>query len=266
MPTTGRASPISSDILAGRLGRLAPLADHERNILHLIEARPRHSHNADTRLLAQGRAMRAPHFILTGWACRMRELKDGRRQIFSLLLPGDAIGLSARAHAASPATIIALTALRTVEAAEIAVAWRERERVPGLAAALDLAAAEDEAFTLGQIVRLGRQTAYERIAHLFMELDYRLGVRGLSINDSFPMPLTQETLADAAGLSVVHVNRTLQQMRHEGRIELARGRLAILDRAALATAAEFTPPVLTAPSADGAALRGPADEARPPAH
>jgi CRP-like cAMP-binding protein len=263
MPTNGRASSISTDILASRFGKLTPLGDHERNILRLIEGRARHSHNADTKLIAEGRSFRAPHFIVTGWACRMRELKDGRRQILSLLLPGDAIGLSQRPNAVSPATITALTQLRTVDAAETAVAWRDRERVPGLAAAFDLAAAEEDFFTLGQVMRLGRQNAYERMAHLFMELDYRLSARGLVTNDSFPMPLTQETFADAVGLSVVHVNRTLQQMRREDRIELGHGRLTILDRAALTAAGEFTPPVLTAPRADGAGLRGPAGPAHP---
>src|SRR5687768_3544022 len=108
MPTTGRASPLSIDILASRLGKLAPLADHERNVLRLIEGRPRHTHDADTRLITEGRPLRMPHFIVTGWACRMRELKDGRRQILSLLLPGDAIGLSLRQQAVSPTTIMSL--------------------------------------------------------------------------------------------------------------------------------------------------------------
>jgi CRP-like cAMP-binding protein len=116
--------------------------------------------------------------------------------------------------------------------------------VPGISAALDLAAAEDEFFMLAHIVRLGRQTAYERIAHWIMELEYRLSSRGLSNNGAFPMPLTQDTLGDAVGLSVVHVNRNLQQMRREGRIELAHGRLAILDREALSTAGEFAAPML----------------------
>src|SRR6185503_13823143 len=113
------------------------------------------------------------------------------------------------AHALSLTSVVALSPLRAVEAPEIAVAWRERERVPGISAALDLAAAEDEFFMLAHIMRLGRQTAYERIAHWIMELEYRLSSRGLSTNGAFAMPLTQDTLSDAVGLSVVHVNRTL---------------------------------------------------------
>jgi CRP-like cAMP-binding protein len=233
-------------VLVQRFSHLHPLSDHERNVLRLIERRPRTSYRPDAVVLAEKAEIRAPLFILAGWAARLRELADGRRQIIGILLPGDAIGLCARAHPRSLTSIISLAQLRVVEAPEIAVAWRDQARVPGLSAALDLAAAEEEFFMLCQIMRLGRQTAYERMAHCFMELDYRLAARGLPTEGGFAMPLTQERLADAVGLSVVHVNRTLQQMRREGRIELARGRLSILDRQALAAAGEFTPPVLSA--------------------
>jgi CRP-like cAMP-binding protein len=165
------------------------------------------------------------------------------------LLPGDAVGLSARSKPRSFTNIIALTTVRTVDAPEIAVAWRDRLRAPGLAAALDLMAAEEEYFTLAHIVRLGRQTAYERMAHWFLEIEHRTAARGLTSGVSFPLPLTQETLADVLGLSVVHVNRTLQQMRREGRIELTRSRLSLLDKPALAAAGEFALPMPTQPLA-----------------
>jgi CRP-like cAMP-binding protein len=244
----------TNDLLAARFGRLSPLNDHERSVLRLIESRSKQSHREGAPLLTEGREIRTAQFIITGWACRFRELANGRRQIVSILLPGDTIGLSYCAHALSLTSVVALSPLRTVEAPEIAVAWRERLRVPGISTALDLAAAEDEFFMLAHIVRLGRQTAYERIAHWVMELEYRLSSRGLSTNGAFPMPLTQDTLGDAVGLSVVHVNRTLQQMRREGRIELARGRLAILDREALRAAGEFAAPMLTAPAMQAAPM------------
>jgi CRP-like cAMP-binding protein len=239
----------SIDILATRFNKLEPLSEHERTLLRLIEGRQKHAHRADMRLLGEKAEIRCPHFIITGWAARVRELKDSRRQIIGVLLPGDAIGLCARKDPLSLTSVLALTAMRTVEAPEIAVAWRDRGRVPALSAALDLAAAEEEFFLIGQVTRLGRQNAYERIAHWFMEIEYRLSSRGLTTNGAFAFPLTQETLADAVGLRVVHVNRTLQQMRREGRIELARGRLSLRDREALSAAAEFKPPVLSARSA-----------------
>lgn len=144
----------------------------------------------------------------------------------------------------SPANVVALTEVRTVEAAELNLAWRERTRVPNLAVAFDRAAAEDEFFLLAQIMRLGRQTAHERFANLLLELDYRLRGRGLGLgqNRGFALPLTQEVLADALGLSVVHVNRTLQQMRRSGLVEISRGRVVLKDVNALRNAGEFVEP------------------------
>jgi CRP-like cAMP-binding protein len=236
----------ATDILAMRFDKLDSLNERERMLLRLIEGKAKHSHRANSKLLDEKAEIRRPHFIVSGWAARVRELKDGRRQIVSVLLPGDAIGLSNRTSPLSLTTVLALTPMRTVEAPEVAVAWRDRDRVPALSAVLDLAAAEEEFFMLAHIMRLGRQTAYERIAHWFMELEYRLSSRGLSTNGSFPLPLTQETIAHTVGLSVVHVNRTLQQMRKEARIELTRGRLSLLDKEALCEAGEFIPPVLSA--------------------
>jgi CRP-like cAMP-binding protein len=164
----------TTDILFARLSKLHELADHERGVLRLIEGRPKRSYQADDRLLSEKSEIHGPHFITSGWACSMRELKDGRRQIFNVLLPGDAIGLSVRSKPRSFTNIIAVTTVRIVEAPEIAVAWRERSRVPGIAAALDQMAAEEESFMLAHVMRLGRQTAYECMAHWIMELDYRM--------------------------------------------------------------------------------------------
>jgi CRP-like cAMP-binding protein len=250
MDGTRSANLPLTDLLAIRFAKLHPLSEHERNVLRLIEGRPKHSHRPDTVLLSEKAEFRVPHFITSGWASCLRELGGGRRQIIKVLLPGDAIGLTTRPRPLSFTTVVALSSMRTAEAPEITVAWQDRVRVPGLAAALDLAAAEDEFFLINHITRLGRQTAYERMANWFLEVDYRLSSRGLSSGGAFQMPMTQEALADALGLSVVHVNRTLQQMRREGRIELTRGRLSLLDREALREAGEFSPPQLAAKPAD----------------
>lgn len=237
---------LGTDVLAARYGALAQLSAQDIGILRLIEAKAKYTHRADARILSQGAEIRTPHFILSGWACSIRELANGRRQIMGLLLPGDAVGLCLRAHPLSQTTVTSLSPVRTVEAPEAGVAWRERVRAPTLAIALDIAAAEDEHFAFCHSMRLGRQTAYERVANLFMELDYRLSTRGLSNAVGFAFPLTQETLADVVGLSVVHVNRTLQQMRREGRLDLRHGRLTIHDTDALRNAGEFTPPRVVA--------------------
>jgi CRP-like cAMP-binding protein len=234
-----------ADLLVTRFNSLSPLNEQERSVLRLIERKPRRQHKPDTTLLAENAEIRAPQFILSGWAARVRELKDRRCQIINVLLPGDAIGLAMQAPALSPTSVVALTPLHTVEAPEISPAWRDKDRAPGLSRALDLAHAEEDFFLIGQVARLGRQTAYERIAHWFLELEYRLSSRGLSTNGAFPFPLKQETIADVVGLSVVHVNRTLKQMRQDGRIDITRGRLALSNMDALTAASEFRPPTLS---------------------
>lgn len=154
--------------------------------------------------------------IVSGWAYEVRILFDGRRQIFSFLLPGDSIILSKASDFAVHA-VIALTAVEVVDASALGGA-RVGLGNP-IAAFADAARAREERL-LDHIVRLGRQSAYERVVHLLLELRERLEVVGLVKEESFRLPLTQEIMADALGLSIVHINRTLQQLRREGMIEL----------------------------------------------
>jgi CRP-like cAMP-binding protein len=225
------------------LRRLALLTEDERRIVELTERKLTRRHPPRARLTLEQANLSAPLFVVSGWACRLRELSDGRRQIYDYLVPGDAIGLSGWPRSLVAATVIALTNVKVVEAPEIEQAWLRRDRHPRLATALDLAAAEEQHFLQQQIMRLGRQTAYERIAHLLLELNFRLEQRGLATGGAFGMPLTQEYIADALGLSVVHVNRTLQQMRRENVLEFSRGQVRILDIAEFEQVSEFQPPL-----------------------
>ena len=103
------------------------------------------------------------------------------------------------------------------------------------------AAGEHAAETAVEVLRerLGRQTGYERTAHLLLELGDRLAAAGLGDGRRFPMPLTQESLADALGLSVVHVNRILQQLRRERLIELRSGEAVLIERDLLVGVADY---------------------------
>lgn len=245
MPAPRLEAGSSYHPLSGRLAYFADLPEREFRIVQVIEHRLRRSVKARTRLAVEGAEM-APICVMAGWAARVRELSDGRRQLVGVILPGDVIGLSARPNAATLANVVALTNLKTAEAPELAGALRQPENFPALAAAMDLCAAEEEAFLLYHLVRLGRQTAYERLAHLLLEFEHRMAQRGLGGDGAFDMPLTQETLGDILGLSIVHVNRTLQQMRRQQVIEFSRGRVKLLNKAALVEVAEFRAPQLTA--------------------
>lgn len=218
-----------------RLSALSRLSDAELELLRALGDR-RDRRAAGEELVAEGERAR-PQFIVSGWACRQRVLPDGRRQIFSLLLPGDGFGLTSR-PGTELASLHALTALEMVDAQPLQDALLAG-RAPGVARALALIETIEQRLLLDQVVRLGRQTAYERVAHFLLELQRRLEVAGLGDSQRFPLPLTQEVMADALGLSIVHVNRTLQQLRRERLIELRSGVTILLERHLLAGIADY---------------------------
>lgn len=225
-----------------RLRSLAPLNDREAALV-LGLGSYRQGHLPGAELFGEGFAMGRPKVLLSGWAARCRVMPDGRRQIFTFVLPGDAIGLCHRVEPVALSTTVGLTKTVTADASALAEAAFDRsEEFENIAKAVSIAATLEETSLLDHIVRLGRMTAYERMAHLFLELRWRLAAVGLGGDRRFPMPLTQEVLADALGLSIVHVNRTLQQLRREGLIEAHHGYVEILRPEVLVTAADFRPP------------------------
>lgn len=237
-----RLAPRPLDTVVRRLRGLTNLSDSEQDLIRrLAERRERHS--AGEELIAEGRTGRRARFVVSGWACSQRVLSDGRRQIFGFLLPGDLVGLSERPSTPTLSGVIALTAMETIEAEPVIEAVQAGE-APGLSRALVAAQISEQALLYDHMVRLGRQTAYERVAHLLLELQRRLEVVGLGDAQRFPLPLTQEILADALGLSIVHVNRTLQQLRREKLIELRSGVAILLQPALLAQVADYRPPVI----------------------
>lgn len=124
-------------------------------------------------LLREGTPINAPHIILSGWAARVRQLEDGRRQIVSFLLPGDIIGNCKHEGPIAVSSVIALTQLQYCVAPSSG-------RSPVFDRVYALSGAFDEAYLLNQVTRLGRLNAEERILDLFLELHERLGLCGLA--------------------------------------------------------------------------------------
>jgi biotin operon repressor len=118
------------------------------------------------------------------------------------------------------------------------------QRKPTLAIELWRQTALEAAIAREWLTNLGRRSAYGRLSHLFCEMWYRLRMAGLTEDHSYDFPVTQGELADALGLSVVHVNRTLQQLRAEGLIAAHSPRIRLLDLSRLQAAAEFDPSYL----------------------
>jgi len=246
---TGRITPRAGlrplEPVVRRLRVLHALPDAEVELVRSLATR-RERRLPGEELITEGDNAARPQFILSGWACRQRVLPDGRRQIFSFLLPGDGFALNTRAGA-ELSTVTALTVLETVDAEPLLDAV-QAGRAPAIARALAAMDAMEHKLLLDHVVRLGRQTAYERIAHMLLELQRRLEIAGLGDGQRFPLPLTQEILADALGLSIVHVNRTLQQLRRERLIELRSGVTILLQRELLASIADYQVVPIRAPA------------------
>lgn len=229
------------DALWRRLSRFAALSEQEHSIIRQACAAPGLV-AAGAELFCEGEPMRKPGVLVTGWGCRHRVLADGRRQIFDFLLPGDLFGDAMPDDPHATASGLTLTPAAIAGTGCLIEMVREPRRFPGLATAWSAARARQEQYLLGHVVRLGRQTAHERVAHLLAELGHRLAEIGFPLGGFQPMPLTQEALADALGLSAVHVNRTLQQLRRERLIETRAAALRIVAPEALFALAEFRPP------------------------
>jgi len=232
-----RLAPRPLDPVVRRLRTLGPLSEAEQELLRTLSDR-RERYTTGEELVPEGRVATKPRFIVSGWACRQRVLPDGRRQIFQFLLPGDGFGLPKKPSSPELAAVVALTAVETVDA-EPALEAAQSGRAPGLARAFAGVQQLEQGLLLDHMVRLGRQTAYERVAHFLLELQRRLEIAGLGDSQRFPLPLTQEILADALGLSIVHVNRTLQQLRRERLIELRSGVAILLQPQLLSGISDF---------------------------
>ena len=178
--------------------------------------------------------------ILDGWACRYKLLGEGRRQILSFHLPGDVPDLqSLHLHTMDHS-------LATVTQATVAFiphdALRDlTTRFPGVAAILWRDTLIDAATFREWITGIGRRSAYGRIAHLFCELYLKLEAVGLAGEHRCQIPLTQLELSDALGLTDVHVNRVLKELRERGLVTFKGYALTIELWEELARAAEFDP-------------------------
>ena len=176
--------------------------------------------------------------LVDGFVHRYKMLPDGDRQIMSIHLPGDILDLQSLHIRRMDHSIGTLTKTRVAYIAHAALLDLAREH-PGIAVAFWRDTLIDAAIFREWIVNVGRRDAYQRLAHLFCELHARMRALGLAEDGGFAMPLTQSQLADATGLTVVHVNRTLKSLRASGLIGMQGRFVHILDRHGLEQAAGF---------------------------
>ena len=181
--------------------------------------------------------------LLSGFACRRKDLKDGRGLITELHVAGDFTDLHSFTLKYLDHDIVALTPCTLAVVPHIRLK-EITEQHPHLARVYWFSTNLDAAIHREWELSLARRPAAARMAHLFCELYIRLGIAGLTNGFSYDLPLTQELLAETLGLTSVHVNRTLQQLRSDGLVEFRQGRLTITQWDALQGAADFDPAYL----------------------
>lgn len=176
--------------------------------------------------------------ILEGWACRYKILPNGTRQILAYLMPGDScdlhIGLLAEMdHSIQTITTASVVAIEREEMDSIL------DQHPSVARAIYIAQLVDEGTMRAWITSMGRRASIERVAHLMCELHLRARNIGIAEGEAFALPLSQLLLADSLGMTAVHLNRVIQELRASGALELKRGSVVLKDLPKLVNIAGF---------------------------
>jgi CRP-like cAMP-binding protein len=227
-----------ANALIGKLQSFTPLNEEDCRALEQASAHPYHV-GARQDLIRENEPPRGVFLIVDGFACRYKVVPGSGRQIMAYLLPGDCddvdvMGLDVMDH--SIATIsscqVVLMSFKTVTSLM---------RRPNIARALRLCTLVDDATLREWLANIGRRSADQRLAHLFMELLLRMQAVGLAADGAFKFPLTQQEIGDTMALSSVHVNRTLQLLRQAGLIVVKNKKMRVLDYVGLMRYSDFKP-------------------------
>ena len=213
--------------LVRKLTRYLPLGADELAAIGRLEA-DRRFVAAGTELVHEQQVGHHAFILEDGWACSYKLLPDGGRQVIDFPIPGDVIGLRSvllRASDHSFATITDVT-VAEVSARQLVAAF---EQQPRLGVAFLWAASRDEAMVVEHLVNCGRRSAMVRTAHFLLELGLRLQFAGLGSDAGFACPLNQYLLADAVGLTAIHVNRILRQLRERKLLTFRDGHVTFHD-------------------------------------
>jgi len=200
--------------LARKLGAFVELSAKELAALEVFYQR-RRSFEPGVDLVRQGQLGQLAYILANGWVCSYKLLPNGTRQIVDFQVPGDFLGLRSVLFRTADHNAETMTKVEVSEVSsnDLIDAFAN---TPRLATAVLWAASREEAMVVEHLINIGRRTALERTAHLLLELGARLKLVGLGTKEGYVCPLSQYMLADALGLSAVHINRVLRQLREEG--------------------------------------------------
>lgn len=219
-----------------------PISAEEEAVIRASVAAMR-CYRADETIVAAHERVRVCTILLSGVACRARDLDDGRRQITELHVAGDYMDLHSFTLKTLDHEVLALSDC-TVALVPHEAVRRITEEYPHLARVYWFSTNVDAAIHREWAVSLGRRNALESMAHLFCELHARLGLVDLVASDGYDLPLTQADLAECLGMTSVHANRTLKDLRRDGLADFRDGRVTIPNVPRLRAAAQFDPAYL----------------------
>jgi CRP-like cAMP-binding protein len=217
-----------ANLIARRLGQFSTLSPSELSALAELEATAGAAYAPGVSLRLPGAGSQR-RFLADGWAACVVSLQSGREQIVQFLLPGDLLWPD---NYAADDTL-QVRALTPVKVVHWPGAGRQAESA-GVQRAIEAAERQHVGFLLDHVTRLGALDAYCRIGHILLELHDRCHQVGLAREGGCAIPVTQAQLADALGLTPIHVNRTVRQMRADHNVIWGRGRLMLPKRDELA--------------------------------
>jgi len=229
---------VSLEPIVRKLCRLSPLGDTDRAALRALPFQVRHL-DAGAYLVREGDAVHHCCALLSGFAYRHRMTGTGTRQILAFQMKGDLLDLPNSMVDCADHGIQMLTAGHVASIPREAISHLA-DTHPAVARALWRDTLVDASIAREWMMNIGRRSARERVAHLLCEMACREEAAEISEGPIYHMPMTQEQLADATGLTAVHVNRTLQRLRADKLIKLGRADLTVLSRKRLESTADFT--------------------------
>lgn len=239
--------PAESDPFVLRLRQYAPISETDiAGLRAIVERKLTIGKKRD--VILEGYETRKLHIVERGFAARYKLLHNGKRQVLSVILPGDVIGMPSAFFASSPYSVTALSDV-IVQAVPLKSFLDLCLRAPRLAVAALLYSQHELATRYDRIVDVGRRSPLERVARFLLKLHSRLRSADCAEDDSFEMPLSQEIIGDLLGLSAPHVNRMLHQLKGEGLVSMDHHRVTFEDLEGLRLLAQFEPLAPSSPSA-----------------
>jgi len=235
------------DLFIRKLETHAPLSCEDRDSIMALPHRMSRV-EAQSYTVREGDKPDSCSILASGLACRHKQTREGQRQIVAVNIPGDPLDLQNLLLDVSDHNV------QTLTRAELAIVPRGELRAlmaarPGVAHALRVLMLVESSIFREWVLNVGRRDAPARLAHLLCELGVRFKAQGLSDGDDYELPMTQEQLGDALGLTPVHVNRTIRTLELRGFLERDRRRIRISDWPQMRELGDFNPRYLHLPTA-----------------